>query len=132
MWCYTCTSCKVIDNCRGTTPFKAFFILSFIVAFSTTIGDVVRREIGIYDSDRALAYFLQFLIVFMIAISIHTTLFLLSAWGGGSLATKDQIEEANFKFYFTKKSSNPVTLSDEFRRLEEESTASKLIGDGYF
>jgi len=74
---------------------------AFIIGMSTAVADVARRK---FDSDGAndsAGFFVYLACVIGVVFGIHVGLYELTGWGGGMLASKNQVRFASQRFFWT-------------------------------
>ena len=85
---------------EGQTPFVAFFVDAFIVAFATAVGDVVKEDVDPDNTNRGSTFFIYIVIVFLIAFGIKLLLYVGYGFGGGSLAPPGRVETVGCSQFF--------------------------------
>ena len=86
---------------RLPQPATVFLMNAFIVGISTAVADVARRTFDNDGSNHGTGFVVYLTCVMGVMMGVHVTLYETTGWGGGMLASKNQVRFASQRFFWT-------------------------------
>jgi hypothetical protein len=93
---YSHCNCAVIT---WTTPISAFTLNAVVYGLSTAIADLARRSIDVNGTNDGIGFIVYFVVIVSSMFGLHTLAYYTMGWGGGMLASPEQIKCANTDFF---------------------------------
>jgi hypothetical protein len=85
-----------VNVCSWATPHNAFLMNAFVYGMSTAIADLTRQISGL---DTYPGFVLYLVVIMCLMYALHAFCFFSLGWGGGMLASPNQVECANMEFF---------------------------------